>query len=49
MEYYRAVKNNYIMKFTGKWMELGKIILSELAQPRKEKHDIHSLISDMSC
>jgi hypothetical protein len=29
MEYYSAIKNNDFMKFTGKWMELENIILSE--------------------
>lgn len=33
------------MKFTGKWMELEKIILSEVTQTQKDKHGIHSLIS----
>jgi hypothetical protein len=30
MEYYSAIKNSDIMKFVGKWMELEKIILSEV-------------------
>ena len=34
MEYYSAIKNNDFMKFTGKWMELENIILSEV----KEEH-----------
>ncbi|KAL6092321.1 hypothetical protein STEG23_003253 [Scotinomys teguina] len=29
MEYYAAEKNNGIMKFAGKWMELENVILSE--------------------
>ena len=29
MEYYTAEKNNDILKFAGKWMELENIILSE--------------------
>ncbi|KAL6038876.1 hypothetical protein STEG23_007704, partial [Scotinomys teguina] len=29
MEYYTAEKNNDIMKFAGKWMELENVILSE--------------------
>ncbi|KAL6078625.1 hypothetical protein STEG23_020861 [Scotinomys teguina] len=29
MEYYTAEKNNDIMKFSGKWMELENVILSE--------------------
>jgi hypothetical protein len=32
MEYYLAIKNNDFMKFTGKWMELENIILSEVTQ-----------------
>jgi hypothetical protein len=30
MEYYAAIKNNDFMKFTGKWMKLANIILSEV-------------------
>ena len=30
MEYYTAEKNNNILKFTGKWMELENIILIEV-------------------
>ena len=30
MKYYSGIKNNDIMKFAGKWMELEKIILSEV-------------------
>ncbi|KAL6091743.1 hypothetical protein STEG23_010245 [Scotinomys teguina] len=29
MEYYTAEKNNDIMKFAGKWMELENVILSK--------------------
>ena len=32
MEYYTAEKNNDILKFAGKWMELENIILSEVTQ-----------------
>jgi hypothetical protein len=32
MEYYSIIKNNNFMKFTGKWMELENIILSEVTQ-----------------
>ncbi|KAL6089814.1 hypothetical protein STEG23_025762, partial [Scotinomys teguina] len=39
MEYYAAEKNNDIMKFAGKWMELENIILSEVTQTQKDKHD----------
>ena len=45
MEYYSAIKNNGFMKFLGKWMHLGDIILSEVTQSQKNTHDMHSLIS----
>jgi hypothetical protein len=32
MEYYSAIKNEDILSFAGKWMELGIIILSEVTQ-----------------
>ncbi|KAL6065817.1 hypothetical protein STEG23_019522, partial [Scotinomys teguina] len=32
VEYYKAEKNNDIMKFAGKWMELENVILSESFQ-----------------
>ena len=37
MEYYSAFNNNDLMKFTGKWMELENIILSEVTQSQKNK------------
>ena len=33
------------MKFEGKWMELENVIVSEISQTQKDKHDIYSLIS----
>jgi len=44
-EYNSAIKNNEFMKFLGKWMDLGVIILSEVTQSQKNTHDMHSLIS----
>ena len=44
-EYYSAVKNNEVMKFAGKWMQLERIILSEVTQAQKDKCRIYSLIS----
>ena len=35
MEYYSAIKNNELMKFFGKWVELENIILSEVTQPQR--------------
>ena len=43
MDYYSAIKNNDIMKFAGKWMELEKIILSEVTQTQKDKHGMYVL------
>jgi hypothetical protein len=45
MEYYSAVKSNEFMKFTGKWIELEIIILSEVTQLQKNTHGMYSLIS----
>jgi nitrogenase subunit NifH len=45
MEYYTVIKNNDCMKFTGKWMELENIILSEVTQTQKNTHGVYSLIS----
>ena len=44
VEYYSASKNNDIMKFAGKWMELENIILSEETQTQKDKHFMFSVI-----
>jgi hypothetical protein len=35
MEYYSAIKNEDILSFAGKWMELENIILRELPQTQK--------------
>ena len=45
MEYYPALKIEDIMSFTGKWMELENIILSEVTQAQKNIHGMYSLIS----
>jgi hypothetical protein len=37
MEYYSAIKKNEIMLFTGKWMELEIIMLSEVNQVRERQ------------
>jgi hypothetical protein len=46
MEYYSAIKNNEFMNFSGKWMDLEDIILSEVTQSQKSTRDMHSLISE---
>ena len=45
-EYYSAIKNEYIMNFAGRWMELENTILSEVTQTQKSVHGIYSLISE---
>ena len=44
MEYYSAIRNNDLMKFLGKWMLLENIILSEVIQSPKIRHNMQSLI-----
>ena len=43
--FYSAIKNKDIMNFSGKWMELENIILSEITQTPKDMHGMYSLIS----
>jgi hypothetical protein len=38
MEYYSAIKNNELMKFLDKWMDLEYIILSEVTQSQKSTY-----------
>jgi hypothetical protein len=38
MEYYLAIKNEDILSFAGKWMELENITLSEKTQTQKDMH-----------
>jgi hypothetical protein len=45
MEFYSVAKKNEILSFTGKWMELENIILSEVCQAQKAKSLMFSLIS----
>ena len=45
MKYYLAIKNESIMNFAGKWVELENIILSEVSQIQKDMHGMYSLIS----
>jgi hypothetical protein len=35
MEYYSAIKNDDFMKFTGKWIDLENIILSEVISHKR--------------
>jgi hypothetical protein len=45
MEYFSAIKNEDILSFTGKWIELENIILSDVTQTQKDIHGMCSLIS----
>ena len=45
MEYYTAIKNEDILSFAGKWMELQSITLSKVTQTQKDMHGVYSLIS----
>ena len=40
VKYYLVTKNEDIMNFSGKWMELENIILSEVTQAQKDMHGI---------
>jgi hypothetical protein len=44
MEFYAAIKKNKILSFSGKWIKLENIILSEVSQAQKTKNHIFSLI-----
>jgi hypothetical protein len=44
MDFYLTIKNNEILSFTDKWMELENIILSDVSQIQKVKGCMHSLI-----
>jgi hypothetical protein len=44
MEFYSATKNNEILLFASKWMELENVILSEVSQAQKAKNCMFSLI-----
>jgi hypothetical protein len=44
MEYHSAIKNEDILSFAGKWMELENIILSEVTQTQ-DMHGMYALIS----
>jgi hypothetical protein len=45
VEYYSSIKNEDILSFASKLMELENIILSEVTQTQKDVHGMYSLIS----
>jgi hypothetical protein len=44
MEFSSAMKNNKILSFASKWMELENIILSDVSQTQKTKNCMFSLM-----
>jgi hypothetical protein len=44
VEFYAAMKKNEMLSFSGKWMELENIILSEVSLAQKTKNHMFSLI-----
>jgi hypothetical protein len=44
MEFYATMKKNEMLSFTGKWMELENIILSEVSLAQKTKNRMFSLM-----
>jgi hypothetical protein len=44
MEFYSTMKKKEILSFSGRWMELESIILSEVSQAQKTKNCMFSLI-----
>ena len=47
LEFYSAIKkkNNDILNFACKWMEIENALLSEVSQTQKEEHGMYSHIS----
>jgi hypothetical protein len=48
MEFYSATKNE-ILSFTGKWVELENIVLSEVSQAQKAKAKCSLSYVDYRC
>ena len=44
MEYYTAVKKKEILPFRTAWLDLERIMLSEISQLEKDKYHMNSLI-----
>jgi hypothetical protein len=44
MEYCSAIKNKRIMKFAGKWIVVGNIILRDIKPTQRESNDTYSII-----
>jgi hypothetical protein len=46
-ELYSAIKENEILSFSGKWIELENIILSEVTQAQKAKNHMFFLVCSL--
>ena len=44
MEYYAAERRKELLPFMTAWMELERIMLSEISQPGNDKYHMTSLI-----
>ena len=44
MEYYSAIRKNKYLEFALMWMELERMMLSEISQSEKDSHHMVSLI-----
>jgi hypothetical protein len=47
VEFYAAMKKNEMLSFSGKWMELVNIILSEVSLAQKTKNHMFSPYADI--
>ena len=47
LEFYSAAKNNDILNFACKWMEIENTLLSEITQTQRDEYSIFSLISGL--
>ena len=43
MDYYSAIKKSEMVPFAATWMQLERLILSEVSQKEKDKHHLISL------
>ena len=48
MEYYIPIKTKDIIIFSGKWIKLENIILTEVTQTQNAIHGMYSLISGVT-
>jgi hypothetical protein len=47
MDYYLAIKKNEIISFSGKWMELEIIMLSQINQTQKDKYHVFTHMQNL--